>query len=325
MAPKNRATKPSKAKAPTAIASKPDRADPAERARAEVQRLNSQELGLSVLYRVRAAELGSVRAERGDQVLDAENPTGAARASAQRVAVLVDELEALADASRRARERRLAAIPAIFKAQADEADRAAAQLESEADQLEVRSKGLRKALEEHDECSYQPAPVTFPERAVGGPLVGGAPVVVQIRVPRFERLRLAAADKRAEAVQHRLKEPHQAGGVEADDLAGLLEEVFRDPLRVGPTVDSIRSWSDQAIATERRRRERAAGGADLVPVDAPMRLHLEWVGGTIVQASSGVSRFAAPALSTYFDSAADMAQVGGPLEEPVGAGQFEEA
>src|ERR1700682_2441556 len=93
-------------------------ADPAADARAEVDRLNDAELRFAMLYRSKAEELAGVRAQRGDQVLDAANPEGAARAAGQRASVMREELETLADASRRARERRQQAIPAVFNAEA---------------------------------------------------------------------------------------------------------------------------------------------------------------------------------------------------------------
>ena len=85
--------------------------DPVETARAEVERLNTQELHFALMYRQKAVDLAGVRSERGDQLLAADDPATAARESGRRVSAMLEELESLADASKRARERRLAADP----------------------------------------------------------------------------------------------------------------------------------------------------------------------------------------------------------------------
>lgn len=284
-------------------------ADPAAAARAEVDRLNAAELQFAMLYRSKAAELAGVRAHRGDQVLDAANPEGAAREAGQRASVMREELESLGDASRRARERRLQAIPAVFSAQADEAERGAAQLEAEAEDLEAESIRLRKVLEEHDDCAYLPSSETT-ERMMRA-YQGAELTTVQIRVPRFRRLRTSALDKRSEAAQTRLKSPHQAGGVDADTVEDLFAAVHSDAMRIGPPVDAIVSWAEQATEKERRRRERIASTeVGFAAADAPMSLHLEWRNGVIDQAQSRIVTAMAAAVSSDFDSDAGFEEQG---------------
>jgi hypothetical protein len=266
-----------------------------ERTRAEVERLNSLELGMAGLYRQKAAELAGVRAERGNVILDAADPAGAARETGARVAAMLEEMESLADASRQARKRRLAAIPAVFIAQADEASSAAALLESEAATLEAESRRLRQVLESFDGCAYSP---TSPRgRDLSGPRVegGGAPIIY-VQVPKFERLRMTAAGQRAEAVQYRQKKPHRAGALTAGNLEELLVAVYADAMRIGPSVDSIYAWSKQVLEKEQRRR-RTASGEGLVP----SQLHLVWNHGTI-EAQSFLVSSEATEVESAFDS-----------------------
>src|SRR5712692_2285197 len=106
-----------------AIVKKPAEAAPPEPiviARADVERLNQHELELSKLYRVKAAELSAARAKRGDDVLAAQDPASAARDSSRQVAVMIEELAALADAAAAARRQRMRAIPRVFAVEADE-------------------------------------------------------------------------------------------------------------------------------------------------------------------------------------------------------------
>ncbi len=263
--------------------------DPVAVAHAEVDRLNASELGIAILYRQRAAELAGVRAERGDQVLDADDPAGAARVAGQRVAAMLEELESLSDASRRARERRLAGIPAVYQAEADAAERKAVQLEADAANLETESDRLRKSLEIHDDWAYVAASPNSRERLIGGQQ-GGAPVVVDARGPRHERLRAEARALRTQAAQGRFRQPHRAGSLEADTLEDLFAAVHTDAMRVGPAVDAIVAWSELAIEKERARRARILSGDGFVPAEAPMVLHLEWRNGTIDQGASGAVR-----------------------------------
>jgi hypothetical protein len=283
------------ADAPTMVA------DPVESARAEVVRLNDQELRLAMLYRQKAGELAGVKAERGDQVLAAADPAGAARKAGQHVSVLLEELESFADASRRARELRLAAIPAVYQAEASEKERQSEQLEAEATKLEAESGRLRAALQRHDDWPYVPAAPVIPERMIGEQR-GGASVIVDARGPRHERLRWDAKALRTQAGQGRYKVAHQAGSLQADTLEELLGDVHSDAMRVGPPIDAIVSWSEKAIENERRRRARLTSTADsFVPADAPMRLLLEWRGGVIDQAQSRVIQPEPPEVAWPLD------------------------
>jgi hypothetical protein len=271
--------------------------EPVAQVRGEVEQLNGQELAIAVLYRQKAAELARVRSKRGDQVLAAADPAGAARESSRRVSAMLEEMESLTDASKRARELRIAAIPAVFRAQADDAARQAEQLEADAALLEKESDRLRKALEAHDDCTYSPTPPVVPERFAGHPQ-GGAPVVVYVVSPRHERMRLAAKDKRSEAARTRVQEPHRAGSVDADNFDDLLAAVFASctcatcrgfaGMRVTPTIDAISEWAEQAIDALRRRAARNAFGYGRLSPDSPLTYHLEWREGNVDATGSRV-------------------------------------
>ena len=128
----------------------------------------------------------------------------------------------------------------------------------------------------------------------------------------FKRRRDDAQTLRKQAVEHRLQRPGQAGMLEADTIEELLAAVYSDPLRVGPPVDAIVAWSEQAIATERRRRSRLTSTAEgFIAADAPMRLHLEWRGGMIDQAGSGVIQ-PEPVMVEAFHEAAPAERVPAP-------------
>jgi hypothetical protein len=264
--------------------------DPVETSRVEVERLNSQELSIAGLYRQKSDELASVRADRGDKVLAAEDPAGVARESGHRVSALLEEREALADASKRARERRVAAIPAVFEAEARAKERQAGELEAEAAKLEAESKRLRAALERHDEWAYFAAQGSVDGHYFQAVPQGGTEFrVIDARGPVFKRRLDAAQALRAAAAQYRLKTPGQAGMIEADTVDELIAAVHSDAMRIGPTIDAIASWSEQAIGKERRRRERSLSTEDaFTAVDAPMRLRLEWRNGAIDPTASGV-------------------------------------
>ncbi len=269
-------------------------ADPVAAARAEVERLAASEFGIALLLGERAKESAGLRADRGDQVLDAADPAAAARASGQRVAAMLEEGEALADASRRASDRRRAAILALFAAEADEREKQADELEAEATKLQAESERLRAAVAEHDDWQYFPAAGRDGDGRYFAAALhnNGEFRVVDARGPIFTRKFAAAISLRREAEQLRLtKTPQQAGMIEGDSADELIEKLYSDPMRIGPPIGEIQAWAESAIAKERGRRSRIdSTGAEFVPVDAPMKLHLEFRNGAIDAASSGIVR-----------------------------------
>jgi hypothetical protein len=265
-------------------------ADPVELARADVDRLNQQERELSKLYRVKAAELSAARAKRGDDVLAAHDPASAARDSSRQVAVMVEELAALADAAAAARRQRMSAIPAVFNAEADEGEREAAQRDADAAANRATVDEALKEVRKRADCDYVPASeLAFARR---GELGGGAGnlSVMTVRVPIFARLQNEANALRLEAAQRRVKEPQRAGSVEAASLEQLIELVHADAMRIGPSISAIARWFDDAVTNERRRRQRIDHGDDFVPVDAAItHLQLTWKNGAIDVSASDVS------------------------------------
>ncbi len=110
--------------------------------------------------------------------------------------------------------------------------------------------------------------------------------------------------------------------IEADTVDELIAAVHSDAMRIGPTVDAIASWAEQASEKERRRRARVASTEDaFVPAKASMRLHLEWRNGTIDQEQSRIVRPEPTEMGMHLDSAADIATLGPLSDEPADAGQ----
>jgi hypothetical protein len=252
-------------------------------ARDEVARLNDAELRQGMLVRMKAAELAAVRRERGDAVLDADDPAGVAREVGKRVAELREEQASFADAARRARERRIAAIPLVYAAESDAKEAEAAAMEVEASRLEEESKVLRAALEAHDDWGYLPAEGKVDGEYVAAVAYGGGPGgregyrVVDARGPKFMRLRGEAQALRSQAAQGRFKVAHRAGAVGADSVEDLISVVHSDAMRIGPSAADIIAFVDS----------RTAGAVNATD---PLRVHLVWVNGVIDTAQSHVSR-----------------------------------
>jgi hypothetical protein len=286
--------------------------DPVELARADVVRLNRKELELAKRYQSKALELSETRARRGDQVLAAHDPGSAARESSRRITEQVEELGALADAAVAARRQRVAAIPRVFAVEADELERQAAQRDADAAANKASVDEALKEVQRRANCDYVPASeLAFARR---GQLGGGAGslAVMTVAVPIFQQRQNEAIELRQRAVQARLKEPHRAGSVEAENLEQLVDIVFADPMRVGPSVDTISGWFEQSVAKANQRRARIASGDDFVALDAAInQLHLEWRAGQIDVGSSWVASrgLAAPGVQVI-DTEADFAAAG---------------
>src|SRR5260370_1028442 len=89
---------------------------------------------------------------------------------------------------------------------------------------------------------YRPKEPNLPGRMIGGQQ-GGAPLVVDARGPRHERLRAEARALRTQAAQGRFLQPQKAGMLEADTVEDLFAAVHADAMRVGPAVDAMVAWS----------------------------------------------------------------------------------
>lgn len=290
-------------------------ADPVEAARAEVVRLNDQELKFALLFREGSAALAGIRAKRGRQVLDANDPSGAAAEINQRIRAVEDEQAAMAEAAAEARRARLPAIAAFIAAESDAKDRRAAELDQEAARLEGESDVLRAALEAATGWGWVPAAAKIDGNFVARiPDGGGQFRVVDVGGPRHARLRAEAESLRVQAAQGRYRQPHQAGGVEAATLEELLAALYSDPMRISPPADSIASWAEQATEKERRRRTRFDSSSDaFTPAGAPMKLYMEWRGGVIDQAQSRIMP-AAAGIRANADSPETIATLG-PLSD----------
>lgn len=265
-------------------------ADTVESVRAEVERLNTAELSFALACRKKAIEVSAERAQRGDRLLSATDPASAAQDSARRVAQLDEEQAAMGDGSRRARELRAAAIPPVWKAEADGKEQFASELLAQADAREAAANEFLVALEQATDWGWVPA-----QGAIDGkyfhtiPQSTGAFRIVDARGPQHVRLRREAAVLQSDAVQLRLRQTHRAGMVEGASVEDILTAVYSEPMRIGPPADSIIAWAAQACEEElRRRADLTVGTSNFIPLDAPITLHLEWRNGAIDAGQSGV-------------------------------------
>ncbi len=144
----------------------------------------------------------------------------------------------------------------------------------------------------------------LPERMIGAQQ-GGAPMVVDARGPRHERLRREADWLRLQAAQGRFKVAHQAGSVEATSVEDLVSVCHLDPMRIAPSAADI-------IVFVGSRTEGAA------TTTTPLTVHLEWVRGEIVAAHSRVIRFQ-PSAETGPTVPKTGATIDEILGDPVGA------
>jgi hypothetical protein len=264
-----------------------------------------------------AAQSANRRCALGNLCLDVSSdpilrtmPAAAARESGRRVSALIEEHASLADASARARERRLAAIPLVYLAEADAADREADRLEVEATNLEAESTRLRRALEKHDDWGYVAAAGKIDGTYVAAVSRGGPEFrIVDARGPRYQRLRQEAQTLRTQAAQGRFRQPSLAGALDADTLEELFAAVYNDAMRIGPSVEAIIAWTEAAIERERRRVARITGVDGFQPINAPTRWHLEWRGGVIDQPQSMIIQPEPAEVRADFDSASELIDV----------------
>jgi hypothetical protein len=190
------------------------------------------------------------------------------------------EIEAVESTIAAARRRRLEAIPAVARAEAEQLRGQAVELRQAAGDRESKTRELLAALQEWEGCTYAP---TAPQRG-SGPVsgaIGGAPAVVMVSTPRTLELRQQADILDRQALEVDRREPVTSGMVTAEDLAGLESAIFADPGRMGPPMSAVESWFIAATAaqTERWARHLAAGGEDYA--GSRITYTLSWRNATI--------------------------------------------
>ena len=275
----------------TQTATLPERgtSDPIEAARAEVRRLLEVELDLAAKRDAAAASLPDLETTVGDAVLDG----GDAVEIAARIAGARAEVEVLDRTITAARERRVAAITAVFEAEADELRRQAAAKRAEADARRGKTALLLLQLEAHEGVAY--APVQPDQAAFMDPTGlagGGAPSlgVITRRIPRTEFLLIEAQLLEDQARAQRDVTRH--GYLEADSVDELTAGTTSDPMHVGPTIASTREWAASGVAKVEAdiARAEARGGLEARAwgKGQPIRFVLYWGQGVINVGSSRI-------------------------------------
>jgi hypothetical protein len=239
--------------------------DPVAAARSVVDQMNQQEVRLALMILRKSTELSGVKAARGDAVLDADDPDGAARESGRQVAALKEELDALAAAAVQARGRRIAALPGLFATEAAALEAKATAMEADAAAKKAESDRLLAAVEEFNDWGFVPAQARVDGQYVAVVMRSTEYRVVDARGPVYQRLLGDAQALRTQAAHHRFKVAHRAGAVGADSIEDVISVVHSDAMRIGPSAADIIAFVESHTA-----------GA--VNTTDPLRIHLVWDG-----------------------------------------------
>ncbi len=259
--------------------------DPIAEARATVQKLYDAEMRLSKQLPRLQQDLVEAEAAAGDSLLDAalDGKGGAAKAATSRVAQLRAEIDATQKAIASARQRRIAAIPRVWEAQARPLREQATALREQAAQHEIRTNELLQELQEHEGCSYVPEPP--PRPSLEGGLVGGAPQIVYITVPKTEMLRREAAGLEYQAETIQAQTVALSGYVSASSREELMEALEgRGPMQIVPAMHDLLEWLEPALEVVREHRRKAQAQAEVHPAfraDAPVPASIYWTEGKL--------------------------------------------
>ena len=222
----------------------------------------------------------------------------------------VREQASFADAARRARERRSAAIPAVYAAECDHMEQQAEAMEVEASRLEAESNALRAQLESHDDWGYFPA-----EGQVDGKFVAASHTVpVLARVVTSEPWTREVRGSHVFAVRPRRcgrrrrrcdSRKHTTPDRLGSSVEDIISEVHADPMRIAPSAQEILTWiessNDQAVSTTEK-----------------LFIKLEWKAGIIDRQQSRVSRLQR-AAGMVADTGSTGSAIDAVLGEPAGA------
>mgnify|MGYP001346272734 CR=1 FL=1 len=202
--------------------------DPITEARVLVERLFKAELDLSTERQAKGEALARAEAQAGTDILQIHLAGQGDRATVvSLVAALRGEIGVLDKAIEAARRRRLAAIPQVWRAEADAKRAEAHKLHEEADTRQGKTERLLRELADFEGCAYAPEGPAAHSRPVAS--LGGAPAVVIVPTPRTELLRQQAQSLEREAVQLEAKRPVTSGYVRAESRQEALGSLASRP------------------------------------------------------------------------------------------------
>ncbi len=252
-------------------------------------------------------DLPAAQSAGGSDLLDATlSGTTTPKGATSRVVQIGAEISICEDAIVQARQRRVEAIRALWRAEAEPLRKRAAELREEADEREIKTAAMLRELEEWEECPYAPAPPhrphtaprhddnpkTAPILSPEGGIIRDYPSnpigdlqVVYIPTPRTQLLRNEAAglDQQAEALESRQVTMH--GYASAPNRGELLTDLAaRGPMVLVPKLGAVLEYLDRLEAKVRARRQeiiRRGTAHGFTPVEADVPVSLSWRDGEI--------------------------------------------
>ncbi len=283
--------------------------DAVAEARAHIEKLYTTEQELSRRVLKLREDLPAAQSAGGSDLLDAAlSGTTTPKGATSRVVQIGAEISICEDAIVQARQRRVEAIRALWRAEAEPLRQRAAELRAEAAEREIKTAAMLRELEQWEQCEYAPAPPHRPHTAPrhddnpktapilspeGGiiPSYPSNPVadlqIVYIATPRTQLLRNEAAEleRRAEELESRSVTAH--GYASAPNRDELLADLSgRGPMQIVPELGAVLRWLDTVEAKVRaRRREVVRRGTahGFTPVAAPVPVSLSWRDGEIYE------------------------------------------
>ena len=206
------------------------------------------------------AALVEARGTTGATLLDAGE--GALREQAMELAQLRAEIEASDAAIVEARRRRVQAILASWRGEAEGLRREAEKLLAEAGDRQKKTDRMLDALEKWEDCPYEPR---HPDRpAISEGVTGGASMIIHVPTPRTERIRNQAADLEQRAAQLEARKVTMQASIETQDRDELLLLASSwDPMKIAPILAAVEIWLEEAEAPVLERRSRFVGSSVL--------------------------------------------------------------
>ena len=211
------------------------------------QRLLEAEHRLAEQLEAKKAELKSVEARAGDDVLASVlggGKTTARRVERHRIASDIDSLDrAVEQARKQGRE----AIQAGFRTEENGLLEQAESIRAQALRRKAKTEKLLaelakleelSRLESFDEFVYILSATTESKSA-------GALGAYQVVLTPKTQLELSEAKQlEIQAGQKRVRKIEDSGRAEADSVDELIKAACSDPLRIGPRVDQLRQWAE---------------------------------------------------------------------------------
>lgn len=262
--------------------------------KARVQHLRDAELALEDQLAAAKIDLVSARSREADAALASILDGGSGKGEGgEGAAVIGERIGTLKTAIGQARQKRAAAIRAVWATESEAVHTSTGDLRATAAAHMERVRDLLRQLEEIEGCPYMPDGRVYLDGDLGGVRVVDHSAY---KTPLSRRLQIQIETQDRQAAELTSREVSMSGDVSAtsrDELVAIVRA--SNAFTIAPALHDLLDWCEEAEAASRARLARRGmpieGPAPEDPSTLEYTYTLVWRGGEIVAKASTIQAF----------------------------------